>query len=105
MILLENIIGYAEIGPFTDMQYFLKFQILTSLLEKLSGITLGSEQWYAETCMGQESSLGDDNLFFRPKHNFFAFIMILFGLFDLILILYVKFVVWIVKQKIENKCN
>ena len=54
MILLENIIGYAEIGPFTDMQYFHKFQILTSLLEKLSGITLGSEQWYAETCLGHE---------------------------------------------------
>ena len=45
------------------------------------------------------SSLSDDKLFFRPKHNIYAFYMILFGLFDLILL----FVMWIVKQKIENK--
>ena len=45
------------------------------------------------------SSLGDDKLFFGPKHNIVALFMILFGLFDLS----VKFVMWIVKQKIENK--
>ena len=28
-------------------------------------------------------SLGDNKLFFGPKHNIFAFLMILFGLFDL----------------------
>ena len=27
-------------------------------------------------------SLGDDKLFFRPKHNIYAFFMTLFGLFD-----------------------
>ena len=32
------------------------------------------------------SSLGDDKLFFVPKHNIFALFMILFGLFDLILL-------------------
>ena len=47
------------------------------------------------------SSLGDDKLFFGPKHNIYALFMILFGLFDLS----VKFVMWIVKQKIENKRN
>ena len=47
------------------------------------------------------SSLGEDKLFFRPKHNIYALFMILFGLFDLILL----FVMWIVKQKIENKIN
>ena len=46
-------------------------------------------------------SLGDDKLFFGPKHNIYALFMILFGLFDLILL----FVMWIVKQKIENKRN
>ena len=29
-------------------------------------------------------SLSDDKLFFGPKHNIYAFFMILFGLFDLI---------------------
>ena len=47
------------------------------------------------------SSFGDDKLFFGPKHNIYALFMILFGLFDLS----VKFVMWIVKQKIENKRN
>ena len=46
-------------------------------------------------------SLGGDKLFFGPKHNIYALFMILFGLFDLS----VKFVMWIVKQKIENKRN
>ena len=27
-------------------------------------------------------SLGDNKLFFVPKHNIYAFLMILFGLFD-----------------------
>ena len=31
-------------------------------------------------------SLGDDKLFFGPKHNIYAFFMILFGLFDSILL-------------------
>ena len=31
-------------------------------------------------------SLGDDKLFFGPKHNIHAIFMILFGLFDLILL-------------------
>ena len=48
-----------------------------------------------------ELSHGDNKLFFRPKHNIYALFMILFGLFDLS----VKFVMWIVKQKIENKRN
>ena len=39
--------------------------------------------------------------FFGLKHNIYALFMILFGLFDLILL----FVMWIVKQKIENKIN
>ena len=50
-------------------------------------------------------SLGDDKLFFGPKHNIYALFMILFGLFDLILLFDVKFVMWIVKQKIKNKTN
>ena len=32
------------------------------------------------------SSLGDDKLFFGPKHNIYTFFMILCGLFDLILL-------------------
>ena len=32
------------------------------------------------------SSLGGDKLFFGPKHNFYAFFIILFGLFDLLLL-------------------
>ena len=32
------------------------------------------------------SILGDDKLSFRPKHNIYAFFMILYGLFDLILL-------------------
>ena len=50
-------------------------------------------------------SLGDNKLFSRPMHNIYAFFMILFGLFDLILFLSLKFIMWIVKQKIENKIN
>ena len=43
---------------------------------------------------------------FWPKHNIYDFFMILFGLFDLILLyLSVKFVMWIMKQKIEKKRN
>ena len=37
------------------------------------------------------SSLGDNKLFFGPKHNIYAFLMILFGLFDLILIFVCQF--------------
>ena len=51
------------------------------------------------------SSLGDDKLFFGPKHNIYALFMILFGLFVWYYYLSVKFVMWIVKQKIENKRN
>ena len=50
-------------------------------------------------------SLGDDKLFFGPKHNIYALFMILFGLFVWYYYLSVKFVMWIVKQKIENKRN
>ena len=32
------------------------------------------------------SGLGDKKLFFKPKHNIYALFMILFGLFDLILL-------------------
>ena len=49
------------------------------------------------------SSLSDDKLFFGPKHNIYALFMILFGLFVWYYYLSVKFVMWIVKQKIENK--
>ena len=31
-------------------------------------------------------SLSEDKLFFGPKHNIYAFFMIIFGLFDLILL-------------------
>ena len=31
-------------------------------------------------------SLADNKLFFGPKHNIYTFFMILFGLFDLILL-------------------
>ena len=44
-----------------------------------------------------------DKLFFGPKHNIYALFMILFGLFVWYYYLSVKFVMWIVKQKIENK--
>ena len=49
-------------------------------------------------------SLGDDKLFLRPKHNIYAFFIIPFGLFDLIWYYYlsVKFVMWIVKLKINK---
>ena len=43
------------------------------------------EHWYAMPWAGS-SSLGDDKLFFGPKHNIYAFFMILFRLFDLILL-------------------
>ena len=33
-------------------------------------------------------SLSEDKLFFGPKHNIYAFLMILFGLFDLILLFF-----------------
>ena len=41
---------------------------------------------------------------FGPKHNIYAFFMILFGLFDLIWYYYLsfKFVMWIAEQMIEN---
>ena len=35
-------------------------------------------------------SLGDDKHFFRPKHNIYAFFIILFGLFDSILLFVCK---------------
>ena len=35
---------------------------------------------------GASTSLSDDKLFCRPKHNIYAFFMILFGLFDFILL-------------------
>ena len=52
-------------------------------------------------------SLGDNKLFFVPKHNIYTLFIILFGLFDLIWYYYlsVKFVMWFVKQKIEIKIN
>ena len=50
-------------------------------------------------------SLGDNKHFFGPKQNIYASFMILFGLFDLMLLFVCKFVMWIVKQKIENKQN
>ena len=37
------------------------------------------------------SSLGFDKLFFGPKHNIYAFFMILFGIFDLILLFVCQF--------------
>ena len=49
--------------------------------------------------LAMSSSLSDNKLFFARKHNIYAFFMILFGLFEMILL----FVMWIVKQKIENK--
>ena len=50
-------------------------------------------------------SLGNDKHFFGPKHNIYAFSW--FYLVYLIWYYYlsVKFVIWIVKQKIENKQN
>ena len=49
--------------------------------------------------------LGDDKLFIGPKHNIYAFSW--FYLVYLIWYYYlcVKFAMWIVKQKIENKQN
>ena len=51
----------------------------------------------------ESSSLDDDKLFFGPKHNIYDW----FYLVCLIWYFYlsVKFVMWIVKQKIENKRN
>ena len=46
-------------------------------------------------------SLGGNKLFFKPKHNIYAFFMILFGLFDLILLFVCQ--ICHMKQKIENK--
>ena len=37
------------------------------------------------------SSLGDEKLFFGPRHNIYAFFMILFDLFDLILLFVSQF--------------
>ena len=62
--------------------------------------TLNFEHRYA-TPWAVSLSLGDVKLFFGPKHNIYALFMILFDLFDLILL----FVMWIVKQKIEKKRN
>ena len=48
-----------------------------------SGIALCSEYQYTAPC---PVSLSDDKLFFGPKHNMYPFFMILFDLFDLILL-------------------
>ena len=49
------------------------------------------------------SSLGDDKLFFGPKQNNYAFFTIILVYLIWYYYLSVKFVMWIVKQKIENK--
>ena len=45
-------------------------------------------------------SLSDDKLYFGPKHNIYAFFMILFGLFDLILLFVCQ--IYHVNCKTEN---
>ena len=50
-------------------------------------------------------SLADNKLFFGPKHNIYTFFMILIGFLIQYKYLSVKLVMWIVKQKIENKRN
>ena len=49
------------------------------------------------------SSLGDDKLFFRPKHNIYVFFMILFGLFDLRLFFVCQICHVNCETEIENK--
>ena len=51
------------------------------------------------------SSLGDDKLFFRPKHNIYVFFMILFGLFDLRLFFVCQICHVNCETEIENKQN
>ena len=49
------------------------------------------------------SSLGFDKLFFGPKHNIYAFFMILFGIFDTIICLSIlSFKLWNKKLKIKK---
>ena len=72
--------------------------------ELLSGITLGSDHQLVCCAMpwAVSSSLDDDKLFLDPRTT-----SILSSWFYLIWYYYlsVKFVMWIVKQKIENKRN
>ena len=51
------------------------------------------------------SSISDDKLFYRPKHNIITYFMIHLCFLVWYYYLSVKFVMWIVKQKIENKRN
>ena len=69
----------------------------------MSRITLGSYHWYAMP-WAVSLGLGDDKLFFGTRNNIHVlFFMILFGLFDSMLLFVLKVVMWIVKQKLENK--
>ena len=72
----------------------------------LSGITLGSEYWHAAPCSGPWVwALGITNSFSYPSTS--CMLSSWFYLVCLIWYYYlsVKFVMWIVKQKIENKQN
>ena len=50
----------------------------------LSGITLDSKHWHLHWAVSL--SLGDDKLFFGSNHNIYTLFMILFDLFDFILL-------------------
>ena len=72
--------------------------------EYLSGIVLRFDHCTLSHALVHEFKPWCQQTLFGPKHNIYAFFMILFGLFDLIWYYYLsfKFVMWIAEQMIEN---
>ena len=64
-----------------------------------SALNIGMLPW------ALSSSLGNDKLFIGPKHNIYTFFMILFGLFDLILLFGCQICHVNCDTEIENKQN
>ena len=83
-----------------------KYTALFILIFILSGITLSSDHWYAAPCPGpwvwasvMTNSFSDPSTISMLSSWFYLVCLIWYYYF------YVKFVMWIVKQKIENKRN
>ena len=87
----------ARIGPYLKNLFCLNFRksVIILMLEGGAWIAEWYHTWlwssvYCAMPWAVSLILGDDKLFFRPKHNIYAFFMILFGLFDLILLIVSK---------------
>ena len=71
----------------------------------LRGVILGSEHWYPVSALGREFEPCDYKLFLDPSttsalSSWFYFVNLIWHYY-----VSVKFVMWIVKQEIENKWN